>query len=102
MKYTLIALTFALVLGTTSGLAQRIENRKDRQEVRTNQGVRSGELTAKEAAQLKARQANLDRKIREDRRDGGGLTAVERARIEQRQDNISRDIAKQKTDGQKR
>jgi len=102
MKPLLLALTFALALGTTGSLAQRIENRKDRQNARINQGVRSGELTNKEAARLKARQANLNQKIRQDRKDGPGLTAAERARIEQRQDNISRDIARQKHDGQKR
>jgi uncharacterized protein HemX len=100
MKSLLLAVTFALALGTTGSLAQRIENRKDRQETRTNQGIRSGELTNKEAARLKARQANLNRKIRQDRQDGGGLTAAERARIEQRQDNISQDLARQKHDGQ--
>jgi hypothetical protein len=102
MKPLLVAVTFALALGSTGSLAQRIENRKDRQEVRTNQGVRSGELTNKEAARLKARQANLNQKIRQDRKDGPGLTAAERARIEQRQDNISRDIYRQKNDGQKK
>jgi hypothetical protein len=102
MKTLLIAITFTLALGATGGLAQRIENRKDRQDARTNQGVQSGELTNKEAARLKARQANLNRKIRQDRKDGGGMTAAERARIEQRQDNISRDIYRQKNDAQKK
>jgi hypothetical protein len=102
MKPLLLAVTFALALGSTGSLAQRIDNRKDRQAARTNQGIRSGELTDKEAARLKARQANLNRKIRQDRQDGPGLTPAERARIEQRQDQISRDIARQKNDGQKK
>lgn len=102
MKTLLIAITFSLALGATGALAQRIENRKDRQDARVNQGVQSGELTNKEAARLKARQANLNRKIRQDRKDGGGMTAAERARIEQRQDNISRDIYRQKNDAQKK
>lgn len=100
MKSLLLAVTFALALGSTGSLAQRIENRKDRQEARTNQGVQSGQLTKKEAARLNARQANLNQKIRQDRKDGPGLTPAERARIEQRQDNISRDIARQKHDAQ--
>ncbi len=100
MKPLLLAVTFALALGSTGSLAQRIENRRDRQEARTNQGIRSGNLTNKEAARLKARQANLDRKIRQDRKDGPGLTTAERTRIEQRQDHISRDIARQKHDAQ--
>lgn len=99
MKPLLFAVTFALALGSTGSLAQRIENRQNRQEARTNRGIESGQLTEKEAARLQARQTNLDRKIEKDRADGRGLTGVERARIERRQDNISRSIARQKHNG---
>ena len=102
MKSIFLAGALALVVGTTGTFAQRIENREDRPKARTKQGVKSGDLTAKEAAQLKARQRNLDNKIKQDRADGGGLSATERARIEARQDQISRDLAKQKHDAQKK
>jgi hypothetical protein len=101
MRTLLMAGLVAGILGLTSAQAQRIENRKDRQEKRVDAGVQSGELTKKEAAKIKARQRNLNRDIRQDRRDGGGLTPAERAKIEKRQDNISRDIYKEKHDAQK-
>ena len=101
MKSIFLAAALAMAIGSTDTFAQRIENREDRQKARTKQGVKSGELTAKEAAQLKARQRNLDNKITQDRADGGGLSAAERARIEARQDHISRDLARQKHDAQK-
>ena len=59
-------------------------------EGRTRQGVKSGELTEKEAAQIRGRQRNLDQKAKQDKADGGGLTAAERAWIEARQDNQPR------------
>jgi hypothetical protein len=102
MKSIFLAGALALAVGMTGALAQRIENREDRQKARTRQGVKSGELTDKEAARLLARQRNLDQKVKQDRVDGGGLSAAERARIEARQDKISRDLAKQKHDGQKK
>jgi hypothetical protein len=79
----------------------RIATRKDRQQERIGQGVQSGSMTAAEAARIEAREANLNKKIRKDRRDGKGLTAKEKAKIETRQDRISEDIYKQKHDKQK-
>ena len=97
-------LTIALVvIALTAPVAtgQRIENRKDRQEARVEEGKKTGELNKKEAARIKARQRDLNKQVREDRKDGGGLTAAERAKIEKRQDNISGDLYKQKHDAQK-
>jgi len=88
-------------LAAPAALGQRIENRKERQKARIAEGVKSGELTKKEAARIKARERDLNQQIREDRKDGGGMTALERAKIEKRQDNISKDIYKQKHDAQK-
>ena len=79
----------------------RIATRKDRQQERIGQGVENGSMTAAEAARIEAREAKLNKKIRQDKRDGKGLTAREKARIEVRQDRISEDIYKQKHDKQK-
>ena len=95
--------TPALLIAALAGSGvypQRIEERKDRQDARIKEGRQSGQLTDKEAARLKAREAALNRKIRQDRKDGKGLTPAERARIEKRQDKISEDIYKQKHDAQ--
>lgn len=98
--YFAIALLVS-ALAAPAALGQRIENRKERQKARVAEGVKSGELTKKEAAEIRARERNLNKQIREDRKDGGGLTPLERAKIEKRQDNISKDIYKQKHDAQK-
>ena len=90
-----------IALAAPAVMGQRIENRKDEQKARIEEGKKSGELTKKEAARIKARERDLNKQIREDRKDGGGMTAAERAKIEKRQDNISKDIYKQKHDEQK-
>ena len=101
MRNFMAAAIAVAVLAAPGALGQRIENRKDRQDARVEAGKKSGELNKKEAARIKARQADLNKQIREDRKDGGGMTAAERAKIEKRQDNISGDIYKQKHDAQK-
>ena len=101
MKKTLLTALVLVTLVAPAGMAQRIEERKDRQKARVEEGKATGELNKKEAARIKARQRDLNRQVREDRKDGGGLTAAERAKIEKRQDNISQDLYKQKHDGQK-
>ncbi len=79
-----------------------VNARERRQERRIHQGVRSGELTRREAGRLQAREA----KIRVDeayaRRSGGRFTARERARIQREQNRASRHIYRQKHDGQDR
>lgn len=101
MKKILAGLALATLL-TTSAFAQRARARHENQSARINQGVRSGELTPREAAKLRKKEAASRAKLRRDIRDGGGLTAKERAQTERRQDRLSREIAKEKHDAQKR
>ena len=89
-----------LVVGV--GFADNIKKREKRQQQRINEGVKSGELTKKEALKLEAQEAKLHREIKKDRKDGGGLTKKERAKIHAKQDKLSRQVAKQKHDKQKR
>jgi hypothetical protein len=72
------------------------------QQVRINQGVRSGALTGPEAARLQAQQNQLDRQRVRNTIDGGGLTAREAARLDTKQDRLSHRIAIQKHDAQRR
>jgi hypothetical protein len=77
------------------GVNARQENQQDR----IAQGVKSGELTAKEARVLKAKEARvaaLEKRMKSD----GSLTAEERARLQKQLDNLSADIYKQKHDNQ--
>ena len=106
-KLTLTAVLASLVIFAADDTATdkdkkgRIATRKERQQKRIGEGVENGSLTAKEATKLEAREAKLNQKIREDRKDGKGLTPKEKAKIEARQDKISKDIYKEKHDKQK-
>lgn len=79
----------------------RVATRKDRQQDRVGEGVKDGSLTAKEAAKIEAKEAKLNREIRQDRKDGKGLTAKEKVKIEAKQDKMSKEIYKEKHDKQK-
>lgn len=79
----------------------RVDQRQANQEARIEQGVKSGELTKKEAAKLKAGQAKVQRKEDKAKADGV-VTAKERAGLEHAQDKQSRKIAKEKHDKQER
>lgn len=83
-------------------VAAEADRRQGNQQQRINQGVRSGELTGREAARLERQHRSIQREIRRDRGDDGHLDATERARIDAKQDALSRRIAWQKHDGQSR
>jgi hypothetical protein len=94
-----------LILGAMMALGLNAESfRKDQydQRRRIHQGVRSGELTRREASRLYSRSTDLSRDYWRDRRDGGGLSRGERRRLEVRQDHLSRSIYRQKHDRQAR
>ncbi len=102
MKNKILTLTLMALTLTGSALAQNIAARERRQQNRIGSGIRSGQLTPREAARLERQEARLHARIRRDRRDGGGLSPTERARITERQDQLSRQIYRQKHDGQYR
>jgi hypothetical protein len=74
-------------------VGQRRENQQDR----IAQGIRSGQMTPREAARTENRERNINRSIAADRAaNGGRLTAQERRNINQRQNRVSRQIYRQK------
>jgi hypothetical protein len=79
-------------------------NTRDRlQQERIGQGVKSGSLTAGEAANLEHKEAGLNREERNDRAaNGGKLTPGEKAHINRQQNHVSRQIYKDKHNGRKR
>ncbi|PTL79691.1 hypothetical protein [Vitiosangium sp. GDMCC 1.1324] len=100
-----MSLAVTLALGfvvSTPALAARADRRQVKQEARIVQGVKSGELSGREAVRLQAQHDALQREIARDRADDGKLDPVERARIERQQDRLSKRIATQKHDAQKR
>jgi len=81
---------------------KRVNHRQVAQKKRIGHGIKSGELTGKEAKRLSKQQAALARKEHQMRLSGDGLSKGEAARLERAQDQLSRSIYKQKHDGQDR
>jgi len=97
-----IAGVFVLALSAVSIAGQRgINYRERREQQRINQGIRSRELTRREAARLEAGLARIRINERFARRDGE-ITPRERARLDRELNRESRAIYRQKHDGQDR
>ena len=86
----------------TSLSAQEIQKRKENQQDRIAQGVKSGELTAGETANLEHKEARVNREIRRDRaKNGGKLSPKERRKVNRQQNRLSRQIYRDKHNGRK-
>ena len=79
-----------------------INSREYREQQRINQGIRSGELTRREARRLEAGLARIRIDERYARSSGGGISPRERARLERELNRESRAIYRQTHDGQDR
>ncbi|MBZ5553361.1 MAG: hypothetical protein LAO21_11620 [Acidobacteriia bacterium] len=94
----LFALTLPILAGTrTPGINQR----QARQQARINQGIRSGQLTYREARGLESREG----KIQADKlfaKSDGKVTPAERRQLNRELNRTSRGIYRQKHDGQTR
>jgi hypothetical protein len=78
---------FAQVNGKT------IQERKNHQQERIGQGLRSGQLTAHETRNLERREASVNREEHAMRRaDDGHLTRADKAALTRRQNRISHSI----------
>src|ERR1700693_5040039 len=70
-------------------VAQRKENQQDR----IAQGVKSGQLTAGETANLETKEAAINQETRADRAaNGGRLTAAEKVQVNHQQNQVSKQI----------
>ena len=101
-----------LALSSTFGLAQAapapapapmqrhaatINQRRENQQQRIAQGVRSGQMTAGETGNVENREASIHNQAAADRAaNGGHLTAQEHQQINQRQNNVSKSINEDK------
>ncbi len=94
----LVAVALPAAAQTTS--TPRIDQRQSNQEARIQQGVNSGELTAKETAKLEKGQAKVQTMENKAVADGK-VTPREQARIEKAQDKQSKKIAKKKSNKKK-
>ncbi|MBF8247856.1 MAG: hypothetical protein HW374_656 [Bacteroidetes bacterium] len=114
MKRTiLLALAFLIVMGFAITQAQEpqekpkssetpvIDKREQNQKARIKQGVKSGELTKKEARRLAAEQKKIKHDEKKAKADGV-VTPEEKAKLRNEQRKASKDINRQKHDAQKR
>jgi hypothetical protein len=100
-----IALAFILSVACSASFGQtatpKATKRQIHQQQRIKEGVKSGELTKKEAARLEVREHKIAKDKREAKADGV-VTPQERAKIQREQNKASRRIYLQKHDAQKR
>jgi len=80
---------------TTESITRRNVNQQERFE----QGLKSGQLTTREASKLEGEEARVD-KMESQALDNGKLSPKERARINQAQDKVSGDIYRDKHNAQ--
>jgi WXXGXW repeat (2 copies) len=74
--------------------------RRDLQQQRIANGIRSGQMAPSEAARAEGREQNINRHIAADRSaNGGKLTPAEKKNINQRQNGASRQIYNEKHNG---
>jgi hypothetical protein len=86
--------------GNTPVHPHSINQRQRRQQKRIRQGVKSGQLNAREAGRLEAQEKGLARREARMRASGGTFTKSERASIQRQENRTSKHIYKQKHDAQ--
>ena len=85
---------------TASPATPRVDAREVKQDARIQQGVASGQLTAKETYRLEKEQAAINRLEAKARADGT-VTKAESKHLNHMQNRASKDIYRQKHDAQK-
>src|SRR6516162_4782679 len=75
----------------------KVGQRRENQQDRIAQGIKSGQLTAGETAKLENQQRGINQQVKADRAaNGGKLTAGEKAQINKQQNQASRNIYNKK------
>ncbi|HVN21173.1 MAG TPA: inositol-3-phosphate synthase [Dongiaceae bacterium] len=75
----------------------RLGKRADNQQDRLDQGVKSGQPTAGETANLEKNEANVNKEVSADRKaNGGKLTQSGKAQVNKQQNHLSNQIYKDK------
>jgi hypothetical protein len=91
--------TFALTAGAQSTTTNdpTIAQRKENQQDRIAQGVKSGQLTPKETSNLETKEASLNQETKSMRAaNGGELTAGDKAVVNKQQNKLPKNIYKDK------
>jgi CRISPR/Cas system-associated endoribonuclease Cas2 len=103
MKSTILAALIAaaaLPVAAQTPSTPRVDQRQANQEARIQQGVKSGELTPKEAAKLEKGQDKVQKMENKAVADGK-VTPKEQAKLERAQNKQSKKIAKKKNNPKK-
>jgi hypothetical protein len=75
----------------------KVGQRRENQQDRIAQGVKSGQLTPSETAKLEKQQQGINKQVASDRKaNGGTLTASEKKQVNKEQNQASRNIYKKK------
>ncbi len=105
MNLTKLALIATLSLTTaalTAQTSQEINQRKENQQDRIAQGVKSGQLTAGETSHLERQEAGINHEEKAMRaQDDGHLTKADKSLINKQQNQESRRIYRDKHNGRK-
>jgi hypothetical protein len=107
IKITFLSAALAIVIPALPVVAQTtnpapvtgesIQDRKENQQDRIANGVKSGELTAGETANLEKKESNLNHEEKDMRSlDNGKLTAADKTTLNQQQNKLSNQIYKDK------
>ena len=96
----LTAFTLPALAQAPAPNTSRIDKREAKQQERIDQGVKSGQLTPKEAARLEKGQQRIEKMEAKAKADGK-VTPKERVAVERAQDRQSRQIAREKHDKQR-
>jgi hypothetical protein len=95
-RTVILSVGMFLALGALPAFAQssaEIQQRKDNQQERIANGVKSGQLTPGETRNLESKEAGLNREERNMRaQDNGRLTAADKAKLNRQQNHLSKDI----------
>lgn len=92
---TLLTSTIVMPAFAQSTATPNVSKRQIQQQKRIAEGVRSGELTAKETANLEMREAKIQADKRAAKADGV-VTSAERAKLHAEENHVSRKIYQKK------
>src|SRR4051812_18778951 len=95
---TTIVISSAFLATTTlPASAGTIAQRKENQQDRIAQGVKSGQMTAGETARIERKESALNKEVRAERTlNNGKLTPAERKQVNRQQDRLSKQIYREK------
>jgi len=95
---TLFSTVIVAALAAGAFGQNEVNARRENQQERIANGVKSGQLTARETANLEKKESNINKEVRADRKqNGGNLTNNEKRQINRQQNVVSGQIHGDKT-----